>query len=411
MYNELQYHKRSDTVKWVIAFFLIAILLVGMAASLYINLRPDEATVDTEQTQDAETNPDATENENTDVVTPVEPTSAPDAVSGGVITLEGTKMESQKVYAMSKSMTFTSPSANSRSAPSGVTIEATVFPVSATDKTVDWAIEFVDSTTEWAADKTVTDFVTVTPESDGSNVATVVCLQPFAEEIKITVTSRNNINATAECIVNYRAKISFIQVVSSSITDNVESGTLVFLNSNYHDGVEAGAATGAILINPLDTTTLAPEYKVLPTASTVGAVDILGITNNYHVDMKMTMSPELIAALENAGFTVTNANGYTFINGGKNNGSSASTTGLLGFGAKVITLLGECTNYDNLTEDEQKELLNFVITYTDARAFRLQVGYTDSATEEISEFLDTYCDIILNAAVTSIELSPESLEF
>lgn len=42
MYNDLNQHKKSDAVKWVIVFILIAVLLVGMAASLTLTLSDKE---------------------------------------------------------------------------------------------------------------------------------------------------------------------------------------------------------------------------------------------------------------------------------------------------------------------------------------------------------------------------------
>lgn len=39
MNNEFYEHKRSDAVKWVIVFVLIAVLLGGMVAALYLPFR------------------------------------------------------------------------------------------------------------------------------------------------------------------------------------------------------------------------------------------------------------------------------------------------------------------------------------------------------------------------------------
>lgn len=40
-YNDFNQHKKSDTVKWIVAFVLIAVLFVGLAANMFITLRPD----------------------------------------------------------------------------------------------------------------------------------------------------------------------------------------------------------------------------------------------------------------------------------------------------------------------------------------------------------------------------------
>lgn len=93
-----------------------------------------------------------------------------------------------------------------------VTLTATVLPETATDKTVDWAVAFVNPSSEWASGKTVTDYVTVTPSSDGSTTATVQCLEDFGEQIVVTVTSRDNPEATAQCTVDFAKRIEDIKM-------------------------------------------------------------------------------------------------------------------------------------------------------------------------------------------------------
>ena len=92
-------------------------------------------------------------------------------------------------------------------AESAYTLTATIEPVDAANKTVDWTIAFVNPSSAWASGKTVTDYVTVTPESDGALTATVENLGAFGEQIKVTVTSRDNPEAFAECTVDYAKRI------------------------------------------------------------------------------------------------------------------------------------------------------------------------------------------------------------
>ena len=112
------------------------------------------------------------------------------------------------VNAMPTRMTFRNARAlTNASEYDSVTIQATVKPDNATNKNVSWSVAFVNSASAWATGKNVTDYVTVTPQSAGSNIATVECLQPFGEQIKITVTSESNLNAKAECTVDFAKRI------------------------------------------------------------------------------------------------------------------------------------------------------------------------------------------------------------
>ena len=87
-------------------------------------------------------------------------------------------------------------------------IAANISPYNATDKTVDWSLVFVNAESEWATGKTVTDYVTAIPETGGALVATVSCTRPFGEQIKLTVTSRDNPGATASCLIDYKQTLT-----------------------------------------------------------------------------------------------------------------------------------------------------------------------------------------------------------
>lgn len=96
----------------------------------------------------------------------------------------------------------------SAQAETAYTLTATVLPEKASNKAVDWTVSFVNPSSAWATGKTVTDYVTVTPTADGALTANVECLQAFDEQIKVTVTSRNNADATATCLVDYAERVS-----------------------------------------------------------------------------------------------------------------------------------------------------------------------------------------------------------
>ena len=96
----------------------------------------------------------------------------------------------------------------SAQAETAYTLTATVLPEKASNKAVDWTVSFVNPVSAWATGKTVTDYVTVTPTADGALTANVECLQAFDEQIKVTVTSRNNAEATATCLVDYAERVA-----------------------------------------------------------------------------------------------------------------------------------------------------------------------------------------------------------
>lgn len=112
-----------------------------------------------------------------------------------------------------------------------VTLRATITPENATNKAVDWSISFITNDLywrDWSADKTPEDYVTVTPTEDGSLIAEVECKQGFLAPLKITVTSRDNSEAKAECRVDYKQKFNYYRI-GYGITFHVASGDKHFV--------------------------------------------------------------------------------------------------------------------------------------------------------------------------------------
>ena len=92
---------------------------------------------------------------------------------------------------------------------------ATITPSNATNKKVDWAIAFKNPDSEWATEKNIDDYVTVTPTSDGALTATVTCKAAFGEQIELTVTSRSNPEAYAVASVDYAKRLQSASVTVS----------------------------------------------------------------------------------------------------------------------------------------------------------------------------------------------------
>ena len=90
-------------------------------------------------------------------------------------------------------------------------LTATITPDNATNKVVDWTIAFVNPASEWATGKTVTDYVTVTPTADGALTANVESIQDFGEQVRVTVTSRDNTAVKANATVDYTQKLQSVK--------------------------------------------------------------------------------------------------------------------------------------------------------------------------------------------------------
>lgn len=183
MNNDYKGSSWSERFSWIItivAMVLVAILSIGLLCALFIQPKDDKQE-DTKQTAVDE--------------------------QATVMDGEGNAMVSGKTYAMPQRMVFAATAAEAVTASEGITLTAAVSPETADNKAVDWSVSFANPSSSWASGKSVTDYVTVIPASDGALTANVNCLKAFGEQIKVTVTSRVNPEAKAECTLDYARRI------------------------------------------------------------------------------------------------------------------------------------------------------------------------------------------------------------
>lgn len=151
-----------------------------------------------------------------------------------VVDENGETMESGTVYAMPARMLYTSAATTAADgttvSSSPITLEATITPDTATDKSVKWSVAFVNPSSEWATGKTVTDYVSV---SSSGLTCTVTCHQAFGEQIKITVTSNDNPEATDSCVVDYLKRV---EDVTFALSDGTSVKNRNALRSPNEDG-------------------------------------------------------------------------------------------------------------------------------------------------------------------------------
>ncbi len=224
---ELNSHKKSDKIKWIIAFTLIAVLLLGMVAMIVANLKdneetPKDDTVITEQVADNDFNMQT------------QSTGKIRLMSYGVATVAADASVSK-------------------------TLTATVLSATAENKLVDWSVSWGDSSNT----ATVTDYVTVTPSSNGSTTATVTCKKAFTGQIIVTVTTRES-GYTADCIVTFLG-------VPTEIT---ATGSISPTSGEYRVGAGQSFTFNVGLSNPFNS--VSSQYNdITCSVSGVGSV-VLG---------------------------------------------------------------------------------------------------------------------------------------
>lgn len=278
--NELYEHKRSDTVKWVLtlfAFILVGVMLAGVILGWFD--KKEEPPAEEEQQQQTEEGGELVVN---------------DGISNGI------SLMSVKIAAADFEAYGVSPLAESAQQ-----VTASVQPSDALNKEVDWSIAWANPSSEWATGKTVTDYVMITPTSDGALTATVACLQAFGEQMIVTATSRDNTSAKGTCTVDYSQRYLGTETyISFNNSQYYQIGAVsTFMDStstvNLPNKAQAGHNTN---------TTYSPKNKM-----TYGVC----LSDTYSLPLEdgvisfeyyIKMNPAFVSALKSESTTFTDAN-------------------------------------------------------------------------------------------------------
>lgn len=246
-------HKRNDCIKWIAVFLAIILLALGVAAALTQGFKSANAYCWLGHDYDENgicTRCGAEKLDENGVDDEI-------SVKGGGI---ATVLPSNGIQLLATKMTPVS----------GVPISVVenTWELTATvdkyadNKLVDWTVEFVNPSSEWAIGKTVTDYVTVTPISDGALTATVTVLKDFGEQIKVVCSARDTTLGTisAECLFDYVKKIVSLNINMPSVdktstftfdaecTDYTVDSEVVF--SVFDDFVPNGRGYVYMTVNP-----------------------------------------------------------------------------------------------------------------------------------------------------------------
>ena len=166
-----------------------------------------------------------------------------DSVTADTLVVSNAEKEQDRLYPMPANLSFTTVTlaSNDTSYRATVRIQATILPVDASNKSVDWTVAWSGTATRKA--ENVNDYVEAVPVADGSCIADVTCKKPFGNDaIIITVTTRDG-NKTATCTARYLGHPTQISINTGEITvghDSQWNTTLgaVFSEKSYTFGID-----------------------------------------------------------------------------------------------------------------------------------------------------------------------------
>lgn len=171
MYQDLNEHKKSDSVKWLLtllAFITVGIMLAGIICGWF--QKPEQEA---------------------------QPPTEEETASGDI--LQTMPNSSSPRMKLSASTEFYAAVSETGQQTVSKAITATVLPEDAPDKSVDWTIEWCEPIE--GAD--ISEYLTLTPESDGSLTATLTAYQGF-EGASAYVTATTRVGGfSATCLVTY----------------------------------------------------------------------------------------------------------------------------------------------------------------------------------------------------------------
>lgn len=281
MNNELQQHKTSDKIKWIctlVAFIIVGVMLIGIVCGWFE--KKETPAVDEPSVSD-ESNVGVSGNSL--IITPED---------------SGTRMR-----LAAAPLAATENSAAMQSNENSYTLTATIEPSNASNQSVDWSVAWKDSNSSWAKGKSVTNYVTITPTSDGALTATVTCLSAFGEQIIVTVVPRGNTAISATCTLDYRQTITG---VVSELSHYIYNGSA----ADDTNRIATTSTGGAITVNLAPSTYSSNFYQRYYTL-TLSSTYTLPI-NTVSISYKLNLTSNFRTALTSQGCNVVSTSGATF---------------------------------------------------------------------------------------------------
>ena len=356
-------NEKKNCIKWVAVFMALILIVAGVSTTLAL------------------------------VIKQMKSEQSPVAIGDGKEMFEG------QVYEMPSVLTFSSDATTAADTghTATVTLTATVLPVEATNKLVDWSVAW--GVTKQHGSENVTDYVTATPKSDGSNIATVTCKKAFGDdEIIITVTTREG-GFTAKCQVLYVGAPTSIKVTptgAKTITDsNWNNAKIAEIQSSetYNFDISLDNEFGLV------GSTFTPEYKI--SAVAYGAIKV-----KKEIYKSGTLQSTEYATVDYVVQDVFESAGYIWTSFQKPGGYVSVNKFSIENGKLKVVGESMPSSYSGISADPSRKVVESFDSYVDGK-----LPYVTITVTEVKTGISAIINIRTVSGVQSVSLSNTTLSF
>ena len=247
-------------------------------------------------------------------------------------------------------------------------ITATVTPSDALNAIVDWSIAWGETQGSWGSSSQgdISDYLTITPTSDGALTAEVECLAPFGTQAIITANIRGYEEISDTCTVDYVQKYEDATAqFNFTHTDT---------SKNFSWNLSGSSGTKTIAFPPVDSFSELSGYTSSHTVTAVYSDVYTKAVVPSSIEIQFGGTPQYRNALTRAGLSV----GTSLLFDSEENTDSSSLSfnssikTLLGFGSSTLSVSQFNAYRSYLVSDSSRAGLQFVITVTDEAGEHVQ---------------------------------------
>lgn len=270
------------------------------------------------------------------------------------------------------------------------TLTATVTPSTAEELGVDWTVAWADGSDS----PTLSDYLTITPASDGSNVCYVRAYAAFDKDIIITCTTRDG-GFTATCTVSFVGNPSDMEINVSGMASIQDSG---WGQKIYQVKTGQTYSLDISLNNIFDQVdpSFVPEYEC--TISGVGTFKLIKNTNGQSSET-LTVSPSDTLTYQSS--TGTNR---TFSIAGQVMGATISGTQLRITPYGVINAI----NYKTYIDSNRTSYIQYTF---DSYSDNTKLPYYQIKVTETQTGISETINVRVISGVNGVSLSQSSMTF